>query len=153
MFFSSSQVWMWELDHKEGWEPKNWCFQIAVLEKTCESSLDCKIKPVKPKGNQPWIFLGRTNAEAETPIVWSPDGKSQLIGKDPDAGKDRRQEEKGRTEDKMVGWHHWLNGHEFEKLWETVKDREAWLAAVYGVTKSQTRHRLNYNKAEIVTVH
>ena len=114
--FSSSYVWVWELDHKEGWKPKNWCFWTVVLEKTLESPLDCKeMKPVSPKGNQPCIFFGRTDAEAETPILWPPDAKNWLIGKDPDAGKDWRQEEKGTTEVKMVGWHHWLNRHEFEQ--------------------------------------
>ena len=113
--FSSSHVWMCELDHKEGWVPKNWCFWTVVLEKTLESSLDYKeIKPVNPKGNQSWIFIGKPNAEAETLILWPPDAKSQLIRKDPEAGKDWRQEEKGMTEDEMVGWHHRLNGHEFE---------------------------------------
>ena len=112
---SSSHVQMWELDHKEGWAPKNWCFWTAVLEKTLESPLDGEeIKPVNPKGNQPWIVIVRTDAEVEAPILWPPDAKSQLIGKDPDAGKDWGQEEKGTTEDEMVGWHHWLNGHEFE---------------------------------------
>ena len=107
---------MWELDHKEDWVPKNWCFQTVILEKTLESPLDCKeIKPVRPKGNQPWIFTGRTHAEAEGPILWPPDVKSQFIGKDPGAGKDWRQEEKKATEDKMVGRHHRLNGHEFEQ--------------------------------------
>ena len=104
------------LDHKKGWAPKNWCFWTVVLEKTLESPLDCKgIKPVNPKGNQSWIFIGRTDAEAEAPTLWPPDVKSRLIGKDPDAGKDWRQEEKGMIEDKMVGRHHWLNGHEFEQ--------------------------------------
>ena len=113
--FSSSHVWMWELDHKEGWTWKNWCFWTVVLEKTLESPLDCKkIKSVNLKGNQSWILIGRTNAEAEAPIIWPPDSKSQFIGKDPDAGKEWRQEEKGTTEDEMVGWHHWLDGHEFE---------------------------------------
>ena len=107
---------MWELGHKEGWAPKSWCFQTVVLEKTPESPLHCKeIKPVSSKANQPWIFIGRTDAEAEAPIFWPPDVKSQLIGKDPDSGKDWRQEEKGTTEDKIVGWHHQLNGHEFEQ--------------------------------------
>ena len=102
--FSSSHIWMWELDHKEGWVPKNWCFQIVVLEKTLQSSLDCKkIKPVNAKGNQPWIFIGRTDAEAEAPILWSPYMKNWLIGKDPDARKDWGQEEKRVTEDEMVG--------------------------------------------------
>ena len=105
--FSSSRVWMWELDHKESWVLKNWCFWTVVLEKTLESPLDCiEIQPVHPKGNQSWIFIGRTDAKAEAPILWPPDVKSWLIGKDPDAGKDWRQEEKGMTEDEMVGWHH-----------------------------------------------
>ena len=114
--FSSSHVWMWELDHKESWALKNWCFWTVVLEKTLESHWDCKeIQPVNPKGNQSWIFIGRTDAEAETPILWPPDVKNWLIGKDPDTGKDRRREEKGTTEDEMVGRHHQLNGHEFEQ--------------------------------------
>ena len=109
--FSISHVRMWELDCKQSWVPKNWCFWTVVLEKTPESSLDYKkIKPVNPKGNQSWTFIGRTDAESETPILWPPDVKKQLIGKDPDAGKDWRQEEK----DEMVGWHHPLDGHEFE---------------------------------------
>ena len=100
---------MWELDYKESWVPKNWCFWTVVLEKTLESHLDCeKIQPVNPKGNKSWIFIGRTDAEAETLILWSPDAKSWLIWKDPDPRKDFRQE-KGMTEDEMVGWHHWLN--------------------------------------------
>ena len=112
---SSSHVQMWELDHKEGWATKNWCFQTEVLENTLESPLDSKIKPVSPKENQPWIFIGRTDAETKTPILWPPDAKSGHIGKDPDAGKDWRQEKKGIEEDEMVGWHHHLNGHEFEQ--------------------------------------
>ena len=112
---SSSHIWMWELDHKESWVPKNWCFWTVVLEKTLEGPLACKeIQPVHPKGNQSWIFIGRTDAEAETPILWSPDAKKWLIGKDPYAGKDWRWEVKGMTEDEMVVWHHRLNGHEFE---------------------------------------
>ena len=104
--FSSSHVWMWELDYKESWVPKNWWFWTAVLEKTLESPLDCKeIQPVHPKGNQSWIFIGRTDTEAETPTLWPPDAKNWLIWKDPDAGKDWRQEEKGMTEDEMAGWH------------------------------------------------
>ena len=110
-------VWLWELDHKEGWILKNWCFWTMVLEKTLESPLDCKVtKPVNPKGNQPWIFIERTDAKAEGPILWPLDDKSWLIGKDLDAGKDWRQEEKGMTKDKMVAWHHWFNGHEFEQI-------------------------------------
>ena len=114
--FSSSHVWMWELDHKESWAPKNWCFWTVVLETTLESPLDWKeIKPINPKGNQSWIFIGRTDAEAETPILWPPDAKNWLTGKDSDAGKDWGQEEKGMTEDEMVVWHHQLNGYEFKK--------------------------------------
>ena len=113
--FPSSHVWMWELDYEESWALKNWCFWSVVFAKTLESPLDCKeIQPVQPKGNQFWIFIGRTDAEAETPILWPPDVKNWLIGKDPHAGKDWKWEEKGMTEDEMVGWHHWLNGHEFE---------------------------------------
>ena len=115
MVFSSSHVWMWELDYKESWAPKNWCFWTVVVEETLESPLDCKeIQPVHPKGYQSWIFIEMTDVEAETPILWPPDMKSWLIGKDPDAGKDWRREEKGMTEDEMVGWHHKLNKHEFE---------------------------------------
>ena len=113
--FSSSHVWIWDLDYKESCVWKNWCFWTVVLEKTCDSSLDYKkIKPISPKGNQTWIVIGRIDAEAETPILWPPDAKNWLIGKDPDAGKDWRWEEKGTTEDEMVGWHHPLNGHQFE---------------------------------------
>ena len=114
--FSSSHVCMWELDHKQSWAPKNWCFWAVVLEKTLENPLDCKeIKPVHPKANQSWIFTGRTDAEAETPILWPPDVKSWHTGKDPGTGKDWRQEEKGTTEDEMVGWHYWLDGRESEQ--------------------------------------
>ena len=114
--FSSSHVWMWESDHKEGWAPKNRCFWIVVLEKILENPLDFKeIKPVNSLGNQPWLFIGRTDAEVEAPVLWPPDAKSWLTGKDPDAGKDWRQEEKAVTENEIVGWHHWLNGHEFEQ--------------------------------------
>ena len=110
--FSNCHVWMWELDYKESWALKNWCFWTVVLEKTLESSLDCKeIQPVNPEENQSWIFIGRTDPEA--PILWPPDVKNWLIGKDPNAGKDWRQEEKG-SEYEMVGWHHQLNVHEFE---------------------------------------
>ena len=112
--FSSGHVWMQELDCEESWAPKNWCFWTLLLEKTLESLLDCKeIQPVHPKGDQSWVFIGRTEAEAEIPILWPPDVKNWLIGKDPDAGRDWGQEEKGTTEDEMVGWHHRLNGHGF----------------------------------------
>ena len=113
--FSSGHVWMWEWDREESWVPKNWCFWTVVLEKTLESPLDCKeIQPVHPKGDQSWVFIGRTDVEAETPILWSPHAKSWLFGKDPDAGRDWGQEEKGMTEDEMAGWHHRLDGREFE---------------------------------------
>ena len=131
---------MWELNHKEGWVPKNWCFWTVVLEKTPESLLDNKeIQPVHPKGNQSWTYITRTDAEDETPVCWPPDGKNWLLGKDPDARKDWRQEEKGMTEDEMAGWHHWLDGYEFEQALGVVMDREAWFAAVHGVTKSWTQ--------------
>ena len=137
--FSSSHVWILELDHKEGWASKNWCFWTVVLEKTLESPLDCKeIKPVNPKGNQFWIFIGRTYAEAEAPILWPPDAKSWFIRKDPDSGKVWRQEEKGTTENAMIWCHHWPSGHELSKLREMMKDRGVWHAAVHGVTKSWT---------------
>ena len=134
--FSSSHLWMWELDHNEGWALKNWCFRIVVLEKTLESPLDSKIKPINPKGSQSWIFIGRTNAEVETPILWPPDGKSWLIGKDPDAGKDWRQQEKRVVEDDMIRRHHQLNGYEFEQTLGDMKDRGTWRAAVHGVKES-----------------
>ena len=135
---------MWELNHREGWALKNWCFQIVVLEKTLENPLD--IQPVNLKGNHLWIFIGRTDAEAEALILWPPDAKSQLIRKDPDTGKDWGQEEKGMTEDEMVGWHHWFNGHELSKLQNIVKDREAWHAAVRAMSESNTTDRLNNSK-------
>ena len=142
---------MWELDHKEGWVLKNWCFQIVVLEKTLESPLDCEeIKPVNSKGNQLWIFTGRTGAKAEATIFWPPDAKNWFTGKDPDAGNDCRQEEKGMTEDEMAGlvsptqWT-WMS---LSKLWEIVKDREDWRAAVHGGHKKlDTIWWLNNNKA------
>ena len=146
--FSSSHVWMWELDYKESWALKNWCFWTMVLEKTFESSLDFKeIQPVNPKGNQCWISIGRTDAEAETPILWPSDAKNWLIWKDPDAGKDWKQEEKG--------WHgiRWVNGipHSIDmslsKLQELVMDREAWRAVDHGVTKSRTEG-LNWTERE-----
>ena len=115
MIFSSGHVWMWELDCEERWAPNNWCFWTVVLEKTLESPLDCKeIQPVHPKGDQSWVFIGRTDAEAEIPILWPPHVKSWLIGKDSDGGRDYGQEEKGTTEDEMAGWHHRLDRHAFE---------------------------------------
>ena len=129
---------MWELDYKESWVLKNSCFWTVVLEKTRESLGFKEIQPVRPKGNQSWIVIGGTDAEAETPIPWPPDVKNWLIGKDPDAGKDWRQE-KGTTEDETAGWHHWLNEHESEKAPEVGDGQEAWHAAVHGVAKSRTR--------------
>ena len=133
--FSSGHVWMWELDHKESWAPKNWCFWTVVLEKTLESLLDSKeIQPVKPKGNQSWIFI-------ETPMLGPPDAKNWLIWKDRDAGKDWRQEEKGMTEDEMVGWHHWLDGHEW------VNSRRWWWTGRPGVLHSMGLQRVGPNWA------
>ena len=133
--FSSGHVWMWELNHKEGWAPKNWCFRTMVLEKTLESPLD--YKEINPKGNQSWIFLGRTDVEAETSIIWPPEAWSQFIRKDPDVGKDWRQEEKGTTEDKMVGLS--LTQQTcLRKIQDMVKDTDAWCVAVHSVAKSKT---------------
>ena len=146
--FSSSHIWMWELDYKESWAPKNWCFWTVMLEKTLESPLDCKeIQPVHPKRDKSWVFIGRTDFEAETPILWPPDVKSWLIGKDPDAGKDWRQEEKGITEDEIVGWHHQLNGHGFG--WTPgVGDGQGGLACCdsWGHKESYTTEWLSWNK-------
>ena len=138
--FSSSHVWMWELDCEESWAPKNWCFStVVVLEKTLENPLDCKeIQPVHPKRNQSWIFIGRTDFEAETLILWPLDVKNWLIGKDPDAETDWRREEKGTTEDETVRWHHQHNGMSLSKRRKLVMDRKAWLVAVHGIAKSQT---------------
>ena len=144
--FSSSHVWMWKLDYKESWAPKNWCFWTVVLDKTLESPLDSKeIQPVHPKGDQSWVFNGRTDVEAETPKLWPPDVKSWLIWKDPDAGKDWRQEAKGTAEDEMVGWHHWLHGGEFE-LTLGVGDRQGGLVCCrpWGRKESDTTEGLNW---------
>ena len=148
--FSSSHEWMWELDYEESWVLKNWCFWTLVLEKTLESPLDCKeIQPVHPKGDQFWVFFGRTDAEAETPLLWPPDEKSWLIGKDPDAGKDWGQEEKGTTEDEIPGWHHPLNGHEFEGT-PGVDDGQGGLACCssLGRKESDMTERLNWTEQE-----
>ena len=133
--FSSSHVWMWELDHKEGWVPKNWCFWTVELE-VPESPLDCKeIKPVNPKGNQPWIFTGRTDAKAEAPILWPLDVNSRFNGKDPDAGKDWRQKEKGWQRMRWIDSITNSKDMYLSNLWEIVEVREAWHAAVHGVTE------------------
>ena len=146
--FSSSRVWMWELDYKESWALKNWCFWTVVLEKTLESPLHCKeIQQVHSKGHQSWLVIGRTDFEVATPILWPPDAKSWLIGKDPDAGKDWRQEEKGTTEDEMVGWHHWLNGRGFG--WTPgVGDGQGGPACCgsWGHKESDTTERLNWTE-------
>ena len=145
---------MWELDYKESWMLKNWCFWTVVLEKTLENPLDYKeIQPVNPKGNQSWIFIGRTDAEAEAPLLWPSYAKIWLLGKDPDAGKDWTQKEKGMTDDEMVGWHHQLNGHEFEQATE-VGDRQGSLVCYssWGHKESDMTTRLNWLYLDIVGV-
>ena len=145
--FSNSYIWMWELDYKESWESKNWCFWTVVSGKTLENPLDCKeIKPVNPKRNQSWIFIERTHAEAETSILWPPDAMNWLIGKDPDAGKDWRQE-KGTTEEEMVGWHQWLHAHGFEQALG-VSDGQGSLAycSPWGHKESDTNEWLNWTE-------
>ena len=144
---------MWELDYKEGWAQKNWCFWTVVLEKTLESSLDCKeIQPVHPKLNQSWVFIGRTDAEAETPILWPPDMKSWLIWKDPDAGEDWGQE-KGTRDDEMVGWHHWLDGHGSGWTLEVV-DWQGGLACCssWGLKELDMTERLNWTELNGYTI-
>ena len=144
-------VWMWELDYKENWTLKNWCFWTVVLENILESPFDSKeIQPVYPKGDQFWIFIGRTDAEAETPILWQPDMKNWLIGKDPDAGKDWRQEEKGMTEEEIVGCHHWLNEHKFEQA-PGFGDAQGSLACCspWGCKESDTTERLNWTELKL----
>ena len=145
--FSNSHVQMWELDHKEGWALKNWCFWMVVLEKTLESPLDCEeIQPVHSKGNQSWVFIERTDAEAEAPILWPPDVKNWLIGRDPDAGQDWRWEEKEATEDEMVGWHRRLNGHEFEQTPGDSEGREGLACCgTQGLKESDMTEWLNHN--------
>ena len=139
---------MWELDREESWVPKNWCYWTVMLEKTLESPLDCKeIQPVHSKGDQTWDFFGRNDAKAETLVLWPPHAKSWLIGKDPDAGRDWRQEEKGATEDDMFGWHHWPDGREFE--WTPgVGDGQGGLVCCdsWGRKESDTTERLNWTE-------
>ena len=137
---------MWELDHKESWESKNWCFWTVVLEKTLESPLDYKeIQPVNSKGSQSWIFIGRTDAEAEAPTFWPPDAKNSLIGKDPDAGKDWRREEKGNTEDEIVGWHHRLNRHDCEQALGVGDGQGSLLCcSPWGLKESNMTERQNW---------
>ena len=137
---SSGHVWMWELDCEESWAPKNWCFWTVVLEKTFRVPQTARRSLVNPKGYQSWIFIGRTDVEAETPIFWPPDVKSWLTGKDHDAGKDWRQEEKGTTEDEMVGWHHWLNGHEFEQAPRVFGDGQGSLKCWSPMGSQRVRH-------------
>ena len=154
MVFSSGHVWMWELDCEESWALKNWCFWTVLLEKTLESPLDCKeIQPVHSKGDQSWVFIERTDAEAETPILWPPYAKSWLIGKDPDAGRDRGKEEKGTTEDDMAGWHHRLDGHEFE--WTPgVGDGQGGLTCYnsWDRKESDMTEQLNWTELNIIMV-
>ena len=153
--FSSSHVWMWVLDYKESWVLKNWCFWTVVLEKTLESPLDCKeIQLVHSKGDQSWVFIEGTDVEAETPILWPPDVESLLIWKDPDAGKDWRQEEKGTTEDEMFGWHHRHNGHGFG--WTPgVGDEQGGLACCssWGHKESDMTERLNWTELNISSIY
>ena len=150
--FSSSHVWIWELDYKESWVQKNWCFWTVVLEKALESPLDGKeIQPIHPKGDQSCVFIGRNDVEAETPILWPPDAKSWLIWKDPDTGKDWGQEEKGMTEDEMAGWHHWVNGPGFGCT-PGVGDGQGGLACCssWGRKESDTIERLNWTELPLI---
>ena len=146
--FSQGYGFMWKLNCDDSWVLKNWCFWIVVFEKTLESPLDCKeIQSGHPKGNQSWIFIGRTDAEAEIPILWPPDVKNWLIRKEPDAGKDWRQEEMGTTEDAMVGWHHWLNGQEFEWAPGVGDGQGSWACcSPWGCKGSDTTERLNWTE-------
>ena len=149
--FSSSRVWRWELDHKESWVPKNWCFWTVVLAKTLESPLDSKeIEPVNPKGNQSWTFIGRTDAEAEALILWPPDAKNWLIGKDLDAGQDWGQEEKGMTEDEMGGWHHRPDEHEFvQATGDGDGQGSLEFCSQWGHKESDTTEQLNWTDVVI----
>ena len=153
--FSSSHVWMWELDCEEGWAPKNWCFWTVLLEKTLESPLDCKeIQPVHSEGDQPWDFFGRDDAKAEAPVLWPPHAKSWLIGKYFDAERDWGQEEKGITEDEMAGWHHWLDGRESE--WNPRDGHGqgglAWCDS-WGHKESDTTEQLNWTGLNFILNH
>ena len=153
--FSRSHVWMWELDYKKSWALKNWSFWTVVLEKILESPLHCKeIQPVNPKGNQSWIFIGRIDAKGETPVLWPPYAKYWLTGKDPDAEKNWGQEEKGTTEDEIVGWHHWLNGHEFEQAL-AVGDGQGSLACCspWGHKQLDKTKQLNWTEIYIINQH
>ena len=151
--FSSGHVWMWELDCEESWVSKNWCFWTVLLEKTLESPLDCKeIQPVHSEGDQPWDFFGRNDAKAESPVLWPPQAKSWLIGKDSDAGRDCGQEEKGMTADEMAGWHHWHNGHGSEWI-PGVGDGQGGLACCdsWGLKESDTTEQLNWTELSTST--
>ena len=148
---------MWELHYKESWVPNNWCFWTVVLEKTLESPLDCKeIHPVHPEGGKSWVFIRRTDVEFENPVLWLPDVKNWILWKDPDAGNDWGQEEKGTKEDETVGWHHWLNGQGFGLIRELLMDREAWRGAIHGVVKCRTQQsdwiELNWRYGSNLTV-
>ena len=147
--FSSSHVWIWDLNNKKkGWTPKNWCFSTVVLEKTLESPLEnMEMKPVNPKGNQPLIFIGRTDPEAEAPVLWPPDAKSWHFGEDPDTGKDWRQEEKRLTEDEIIGWHHLLNGH---KLGQTLGNSEGQGCLVCYIGSQRVGHDLVTEQQQMV---
>ena len=150
--FSSGHVWMWELDCEEGWVLKNWCFWAVVLEKTLESPLDCnEIQPVHSEGDQSWVFIGRTDAKAETPVLWLPHGKSWLIGKDSDAGRDWGQEEKGTTEDEMAGWHYWLNGCESQWTLGVGDGQEGLVCSnSWGYKELDKTERLNWTELKRV---
>ena len=139
-------------DYKESWALKNWCFWTVVLEKTLESPLDCKeVKRVNPKGNHSWIFIGRTDAEVETPILWPPDAKNWLTGKDSDAGKDWTQDEKGMTEDEMFGWYHWLDGHEFEEVpWVGDGQGSLTCCSSWGCKESDMTEQLNWTELMLI---
>ena len=152
--FSSGHIWMWDLDYIKSWALKNWYFWTVVLEKILESPLDSKeIQPVHPKGNQSWVSIGRTDAEAETPVLWPPHVKSWLVGKDPDAGRYWGQEEKGTTEDEMAGWHNRLDGHEFESA-PRVGDRQGGLVCCdsWSCKDSVTTERLNWTETSVIQI-